>query len=101
MHYVLEVICEKATTKIDCLQGAKIKIIDALYGRKEGDLCVKDDKTTTCKATNSLVTVASKCDGKQSCDVTARSDVFGGDPCSGVHKYAKVEYKCIYGEMSL
>ena len=53
----------------------------------------KSIKSTTCIAAGSFETIRILCNGKNSCNVTASTTVFG-DPCYGTFKYVEMVYLC-------
>jgi len=78
---------------INCNEGERIEIRDALYGRDNGKTCGGQIKTTNCNSTKSFTEVQNRCEGKSSCVVSASNRVFG-DPCFGTTKYLRVWYVC-------
>ena len=88
-------ICETFKASIACLNGGVIKIIDASYGRHDGQTCPHPSiQTTNCHAGSSLAVVRISCDDKASCELYSSNSVFG-DPCVGTFKYLQVQYQCI------
>lgn len=50
-------------------------------------------KTNECHAESSERVLIEACEGKSRCLVDAKNGVFG-DPCAGLFKYLRVEYRC-------
>ncbi|XP_072028695.1 uncharacterized protein [Amphiura filiformis] len=87
-------VCEGDTFSLTCNNEERIIITSAMYGRQMYTLCPTTNMNTlSCAANNSLAIVQEVCDGKQSCNINASSEVFG-DPCSGTDKYLQIEYEC-------
>ncbi|XP_057292266.1 L-rhamnose-binding lectin CSL3-like [Hydractinia symbiolongicarpus] len=97
MFYVVSgiTVCEHKTLSIKCSPGRAITIIYANYGRLSKKICRSrtSQRTTTCKAPKSLRIVKAICNGKRSCKIPAKNEMFG-DPCYGVYKYLKVTFTC-------
>lgn len=97
MFYVVSgiTVCEHKTLSIKCSQGTSITITSAIYGRLSKKICKSSTsrRTTTCRAPKSLRIVKAICDGKRSCKIPAKNEMFG-DPCYGVYKYLKVTFMC-------
>lgn len=68
-----------------------IDVDTANYGRLTRNVCPGSIRSTECKAQNSLSTVKTDCQGKQSCVLEANNAKFG-DPCVGTYKYLEVIY---------
>eukprot|EP00058_Branchiostoma_floridae_P026175 XP_002611665.1 hypothetical protein BRAFLDRAFT_117103 [Branchiostoma floridae] len=78
--------------------GQVIRIVSALYGRTQPEaVCGGAVYTTQCRSTTSLTVVQDRCNGQQSCSVTASNSEFG-DPCVGTFKYLEIEYECTFTE---
>lgn len=81
--------------KLDCAAG-NISIVEAIYGRTEGNVCYSTKiKTTECRSTQSEAIVKSICDAKPVCSITVSNTALGGDPCPGTLKYLNVKFTCI------
>ncbi|XP_071485121.1 L-rhamnose-binding lectin CSL3-like [Diadema antillarum] len=91
-------VCERSTLNLSCPTGQTIIIGDALYGRTTGaSVCPASSRYVqeqNCRASSSLSTVRSRCEGRNSCSVPATNDVFG-DPCVGTYKYLEVQFDCV------
>ncbi|CAH1267833.1 CPAMD8 [Branchiostoma lanceolatum] len=86
--------CEHQTLSANCPAGKVIRIVSALYGRTQPEaVCAGPVYTTQCRSTTSLTVVQGRCNGQQSCLVTASNSEFG-DPCVGTFKYLEIEYEC-------
>jgi len=82
--------------KLACEAGKVINIVEANYGRTQPDVCPSgypDKDSLKCIGKGSFQKVNALCHGKQSCEISASTDVFG-NPCVGVSKYLDVVYKC-------
>lgn len=89
-------ICERDTETINCQNGKRIDVLDAMYGRQNRGTCPdSNDVNTNCRSQNSYSVVHNKCNGVASCVLTPTNAMFGGDPCRGTYKYLVVEYQCI------
>ena len=87
-------ICENSQRTISCPRNMVIRIRSANYGRLNGKTCPsKLIKTTNCRSKKSLSVVIKSCNGKRSCRLIAKNNVFG-DPCVGTFKYLRVDYLC-------
>ncbi|XP_062389565.1 latrophilin-like protein 1 isoform X2 [Sardina pilchardus] len=91
-------ICEGSTKQLDC--GADvIQIYAANYGRTNNCSCSDGVpahlKNTDCLKSTTLDTVKQKCEGEQTCSLTASNGDFGGDPCGGTFKYLNISYCCL------
>ena len=85
---------------IACEKGEVISVTSANFGRLDTSTCPHsslDTTNTTCRGPTSLTVVQGKCQGENSCLVPATDTTFGGDPCSGTHKYLTVSYTCSGG----
>ncbi|XP_078602190.1 uncharacterized protein LOC144876595 isoform X2 [Branchiostoma floridae x Branchiostoma japonicum] len=90
--------CEHQTLTASCPAGQVIRIVSALYGRTQPEaVCAGAVYTTQCRSTTSLTVVQDRCNGQQSCSVTASNSEFG-DPCVGTFKYLEIEYECTFTE---
>ncbi|XP_073982775.1 rhamnose-binding lectin-like isoform X3 [Rhodnius prolixus] len=90
------VACEHDKLTISCNDGYYIRIVNALYGRKQQSTCFRAGlvSNTNCAAGSALTVVQSRCDNLSKCTVDASNEVFG-DPCFGTFKYLEVEYECV------
>ena len=78
-----------------------------MYGRGKGDLRTCPNRSLgrygkrirggVCASRVTLKKVRSFCNGKRSCNVIAKNNVFG-DPCRGIFKYLRVQYRCKKGK---
>ncbi len=92
-------VCEHSTLTITCPQEQKIHITNANYGRliPSSVFCpyrTTHDDRTDCVSSNSMSVVQKKCDGQQTCSISASNSVFG-DPCINTYKYLTVDYDCV------
>ncbi|XP_043103143.1 L-rhamnose-binding lectin CSL2-like [Puntigrus tetrazona] len=92
-------VCEHETSSLTCDEGTVIHIQSANYGRTDGSTCstgrpASQIAKTDCYALNSHSVVASGCEGKDSCSVSASNSVFS-DPCVGTFKYLYISYSCV------
>ena len=87
-------ICENHKAIIACEVGGNIKVVEASYGRHNGQLCRHPlISNQNCNAGNSLSVVQGACDNRASCELNSSNSVFG-DPCYGTYKYLHVKYYC-------
>ncbi|KAB5567718.1 hypothetical protein PHYPO_G00236100 [Pangasianodon hypophthalmus] len=96
------VICEHGYSTLGCGTGEGILIINANFGRADTTTCSNGvpnglTRKINCYAPNTLATVATLCNGQQSCTVEASPTVFT-DPCPRTVKYLTVSYICISQE---
>ncbi|XP_060737754.1 uncharacterized protein LOC132853799 [Tachysurus vachellii] len=98
------VVCEHGYRTLDC--GADtIEIVNANFGRADSVTCSSGihnglTQNTNCYSPNALSSVASLCNGKNSCTVEASSTIFT-DPCKPTAKYLTVSYTCITNQRSV
>ena len=87
--------CEGQSLTLRCGRGRVIRVVYAIYGRRNRRVCAKNKpiKTTKCRAKNSKKIAVKTCDGKRTCQLKANNGVFG-DPCIGTFKYLTVIYGC-------
>ena len=88
--------CEWRSIYISCPGRSRITITYALYGRTTKSHCrggIDWTWSTNCRAGKSHSKVRSLCEGKKSCRVYAKNNVFG-DPCWGTPKYLEIKYRC-------
>jgi hypothetical protein len=79
----VQTVNEWQTMYLSCpSESQKLRITYAKYGRD-----------SWCAASRSLEIVSEECNGRKTCQVAARNDVFG-DPCYGTFKNLIVAYKC-------
>ncbi|XP_057175786.1 L-rhamnose-binding lectin CSL3-like [Triplophysa rosa] len=91
--------CEWESAHLSCDHQATITVLSAKYGRTDSFTCstgkpASQLSNVQCIQTTSLSVMASICNGKQDCLVSASNDVFG-DPCVGTFKYLTVTYSCV------
>ena len=65
---------------------------------KFNDAAPGPSPTGTCQTPGTYDAVKAKCDGRQSCDLTAADQEFG-DACPGDDKYLDVNYGCAAGKI--
>ena len=88
------VVCEHHRRRISCPVNKVIQIKYANYGRLNRRYCPsKHIKTTKCRSLKSMRAVSKVCNGKRSCLLFAKNQVFG-DPCYGTYKYLQVSFIC-------
>ncbi|CAG2212136.1 unnamed protein product [Mytilus edulis] len=94
-------ICEGKTSTISCSNNKAITIVRALFGRNKNNrecLILKGIfrivKSCSVSGDSTLRQVKVRCEGQQSCQLTASRNIFG-DPCKHFKKYLEVVYKCV------
>ena len=60
---ISEIACEETNMTLKCA-GKFIKVLHALYGRKENGTCGGPDSDANCRARGAYQIVSSKCDGR-------------------------------------
>ena len=90
------IVCENEIVHISCEANQTISVTSASYGRNSGTICPTTSGSSTrgCRAADSLTIVQDLCDGRQTCSVPARNNVFG-DPCQNTYKYLYIEHCCL------
>ncbi|XP_071164438.1 uncharacterized protein [Mytilus edulis] len=87
------VICENFQKVIKC-PGKQIKINYAFFGRANEVACTNSTSNSdSCTTSGVFAKVLSMCYGKESCELTAKTSVFG-DQCHKTSKYLQVDYQC-------
>ena len=77
-----------------CPTGQAISAVDfASFGTPTGT-CKTGFKLGKCNAKNSVAYVSSQCVGRKTCQLTANTESFGGDPCGGTLKSLAVKISC-------
>lgn len=84
---------EKGAVKLSCASGTIDSIVFASFGTPVGS-CQAGFTTSSCNSNNSMAVVSKACLGKASCEVTASTTDFGGDPCFDVVKTLAVTGTC-------
>ena len=73
--------------------------MSSFWGRNDTTTCTTSahgsTSATDCSDPNIDTTLRERCELKTNCSINARVKTLGGDPCSGVSKYVRVEYKCV------
>ena len=73
--------------------------MSSFWGRNDTITCTTSahgsTSATDCSDPNIGTTLREKCERKNSCSINARTNKLGGDPCSGVSKYVRVEYEFV------
>ncbi|XP_061625300.1 L-rhamnose-binding lectin SML-like isoform X1 [Phyllopteryx taeniolatus] len=92
------VACESSVAHLYCDWGRVIFVYGADYGRRDQTTCTYrrsqyEIENVECRGPTDIV--ASRCNGKNPCTITASNTVFG-DPCKGTYKYLEVAYTCRY-----
>ena len=92
---------------ITCNTGSVIHIISSTYGRLNEKTCPSEISTPSsvpymgCQEKDGLSVIQQNCEGKQSCSIVVKPDIFGLDgypSCNHVlDKYLKVVYGCTTG----
>ncbi|XP_056589525.1 uncharacterized protein LOC130409523 [Triplophysa dalaica] len=91
------VTCDLGTARLSCAQGT-INVLSANYGRTDRTTCSSGRPSNQlsnvqCTQSTSLSVLTTRCDGKQSCSIVVRKNIFN-DPCPGTYKYLFVSYEC-------
>lgn len=88
-------LCAEQKGLIRCENGLKIKIVSAIYGRTDNQVCPggKTD-TLTCRSKSSEIKVKWICNGYATCHLHATDGHFG-DPCPYISKYLEIRYRCV------
>ncbi|XP_063427411.1 neurogenic locus notch homolog protein 1-like [Mytilus trossulus] len=87
------IVCENFQKVIKC-PGKQIKINYAFFGRANEVACSNSTSNSASCTTNGVFAkVLSICYGKESCELTAKTSVFG-DQCHKTSKYLQVDYQC-------
>ena len=95
--------CENDIATVTCdAPGTTIDITYANYGRRSTEVCQhatlpSSDTGCQLQLENALNIVRGRCQGKQSCQLSASNAVFG-DTCPGTWKYLEVHYICKQSE---
>ncbi|XP_039903957.1 L-rhamnose-binding lectin SML-like [Simochromis diagramma] len=92
------VTCEGSLAHLYCDVGQVILVYGAYYGRLDKTTCSfrrPDSQVQNVYCSNPTPKVAERCNGKNSCTISASNSVFG-DPCVGTYKYLEVSYVCDY-----
>lgn len=88
--------CEQDSLVLSCPADTWIEIKDAFYGKSDESICYDADPLQgDCSLTSALTKVKESCEGKVTCSLTVNNGNFGGDPCSGITKYASATYRCV------
>ncbi|XP_077376981.1 L-rhamnose-binding lectin SML-like [Festucalex cinctus] len=90
------VACEESMAHLVCDAGKVISVLGADFGRRDRTTCIygrpsRDLQNIRCLHQSPVV--ATRCNGKNSCNILASANVFG-DPCRGTYKYLEVAYTC-------
>uniref|UniRef100_A0A3Q4HZU5 SUEL-type lectin domain-containing protein n=1 Tax=Neolamprologus brichardi TaxID=32507 RepID=A0A3Q4HZU5_NEOBR len=83
-------VCMSLLTNV----GQVILVYGAYYGRLDKTTCSfrrPDSQIQNVYCSNPTPKVAQRCNGKNSCTISASNSVFG-DPCYGTYKYLEVSY---------
>ena len=79
---------------ISCVNGARIRILSANYGRASDVPCGQINAQMKCgNGESSYAKVSEKCNNKSQCSFFVNNSFFG-DPCGGVSKYLETEWIC-------
>ncbi|XP_061666350.1 L-rhamnose-binding lectin CSL1-like [Syngnathoides biaculeatus] len=92
------VACELSVAQLYCDWGRVIFVYGADYGRRDQTTCTHGRSRHEIENVECLQptdVVANRCNGKNTCTITASNAVFG-DPCKGTYKYLEVAYTCNY-----
>ncbi|XP_061841422.1 L-rhamnose-binding lectin CSL3-like [Nerophis lumbriciformis] len=90
------VACEGQTAQLSCDAGSSIEIIRARYGRFDEQLCSDTPSVMTfCSSYSTQGTVSTKCNGQNTCQVTADSTLGPAYDCDDLPKYLTVNYVCV------
>lgn len=95
-------VCENKEFALTCPTTKLIHVTSAFYGKSDesssspvncdssGAICGSESA-----AIDALGAVRDMCDGASQCMFNVSGDVFGGDPCTGVVKFADIEWTCL------
>lgn len=86
--------CEGQSVSLACPENSNVFVLGATYGRLRPSPCSGNVSVTDCSSPTALSVVKRQCRNRQSCQIQASNDNFGGDPCPGVSKYLEVNYEC-------
>ncbi|XP_029974403.1 L-rhamnose-binding lectin SML-like [Salarias fasciatus] len=92
------VACQQSLARLHCDQGQVIVVYGADYGRRDRTTCINgrpDSQLQNVSCSKPTNIVATRCNGKNTCDIRALNSVFG-DPCPDIYKYLEVAYRCKY-----
>ncbi|XP_061744977.1 L-rhamnose-binding lectin CSL1-like [Nerophis ophidion] len=90
------VACEGQTAQLSCDTGTSIEIVRARYGRFDEQLCSDTPSVMTfCSSYSTQGTVSTKCNGKNTCQVTANSTLGPANKCDDNPKYLTLNYVCV------
>eukprot|EP00794_Sanderia_malayensis_P003319 gene3319-3804_t len=92
-------ICNGHRKTVKCKSKTEtMRIHEAFYGKRNGQDCRGSisyaDSVPDCSKKTAYDSVHYLCNGRQSCDLSSESRLFGDDPCPGVNKYLEVRYSC-------
>ena len=93
------IVCKDTVQTISCPPDQNIDIMNADYGDKGDAGCLREGSpmpSGPCRSPGAVDIVKKKCDGVNSCELSASNDEFG-DVCPDVNKYLEVNYDCVNG----
>lgn len=89
------IICEYDSRTIKCPDDQLIEIVNANYGRTSSRPCAwGTHQETNCTLPSSIDTARDHCNGKNECELVAKSGMWQANPCPGIIKYVEVKYIC-------
>lgn len=95
--YETKIACEGGTLELNCVEGTKISLIRANFGRFSIVTCNPQgyhDLPTNCMSRRSFRVIQEICGNRSECTLFANA-VYFGDPCPTAPKYLEVQYHCL------
>uniref|UniRef100_A0A224XD11 Putative rhamnose-binding lectin-like protein n=1 Tax=Panstrongylus lignarius TaxID=156445 RepID=A0A224XD11_9HEMI len=94
LHPLRKIVCQNETMFLSCPKGQVIRILTAVFGKKDSRYCNQPGAyVTNCEAGGTLDYAKYMCDFRQNCTLNNMVNKFG-DPCLGIWKYLDVTYEC-------
>lgn len=89
------IICEYESKTIKCPGDQLIEVVNANYGRTSSRPCAwGTHQMTNCTLPSAIDTARKHCNKHNSCELIAKSGMWGANPCPGIIKYVEVKYMC-------
>lgn len=89
------IICEYDYRTIKCPDDQLIEILNANYGRTSSRPCAwGTHQETNCTLPSAIDIARDRCNGKNECELVAKSGMWQANPCPGIIKYVEVKYIC-------
>ena len=89
------IICEYESRTIGCPDDQVLEIVNCNYGRTSLRPCAwGNHHVTNCTLPSAVDAARAHCNGRNTCELTAKSGVWKANPCVGVIKYVEVKYIC-------